>query len=136
MDAPPPDNASLDPPIATDMRVEEDEASADGEDDGEDAKLLYINRTKRAPKRVQKPSPQKRTITIREIDEDKFDQGYDSDGYIGPNWSAVRREGPQLFDDDDDDDDDNKLREERVCGVMNTTAATKNYSLLTVEITS
>ena len=29
MDAPPPDNASLDPPVATDMRVEEDEASAD-----------------------------------------------------------------------------------------------------------
>jgi len=30
MDAPPPDNASLDPPIATDMRVEEDEERADG----------------------------------------------------------------------------------------------------------
>ena len=28
MDAPPPDNASLDPLVATDMQVEEDEASA------------------------------------------------------------------------------------------------------------
>ena len=68
MDAPPPDNASMDPPVATDMRVEEDDASADSEDDGEDAKLLSINRTKRPPKRIKKPSPQKRTITIRELD--------------------------------------------------------------------
>ena len=30
MDAPPPGNASLDPPVATDMQVEEDEAIADG----------------------------------------------------------------------------------------------------------
>ena len=30
MEAPPTDNASMDPPVATDMRVEEDEASADG----------------------------------------------------------------------------------------------------------
>ena len=30
MDAQPPAIASLEPPVATDMRVEEDEASADG----------------------------------------------------------------------------------------------------------
>jgi len=29
MEAPPPDNAYMDPPVATDMRVKEDEASAD-----------------------------------------------------------------------------------------------------------
>ena len=45
MDAPPPDNASLDPPVATNMRGEEEGASGDhdgGEDDGDESgKLLY-----------------------------------------------------------------------------------------------
>ena len=71
--------------------VEEDEASAKENADGEGAGLLYIN-WKKAPKRVEKPSPQKRTITIKELDKDKFDSGYNSDSFIGPNWSAVRRE--------------------------------------------
>ena len=112
MEAAPPDKASMDPPVATDVRVEEDEASADGEDDGEGAKLLYINRTKKAPKRVQKPSPQKRTINIKEIDEDKFDNGYNSNSFIGLNWSAVRKEGPQLYDDDNDNFGFGMFREE------------------------
>ena len=45
MDAPTPDNASLDPPVTTNMRGEEEGASGDhdeGADDGvESDKLLY-----------------------------------------------------------------------------------------------
>ena len=92
-------------------------------------------RRKKIPKRIEAPSPTKRTINIREDHEQKFETGYDSDGEKGPFWNATRLEGPQLSDDeddydDDDDDDDNKLREELVCDVP------KDYSLLTVEITT
>jgi len=40
----PPDNASLDPPVATDMRVEEDEASADGNSSTEGLHKGYFPR--------------------------------------------------------------------------------------------
>ena len=36
--------------------------------------------------------------------EDGFDDGYDSDGEMGPFYSRTDREGPQLFNEDDDDD--------------------------------
>ena len=49
MDAPTPDNASLDPPVATDMRGEEGGASGDhdeGADDGDESGKLLYNVTK------------------------------------------------------------------------------------------
>ena len=46
MEAAPPDKASMDPSVATNVRVEEDEASATENADGEGAGLLYINREK------------------------------------------------------------------------------------------
>ena len=36
--------------------------------------------------------------------EDGFDDGYDSDGEMGPFYNRSDREGPQLFNEDDDDD--------------------------------
>jgi len=87
MDAPPPDNASLDPPVATDMRGEEEGASADhdvGADDGDEiGPLLYNLRKKKIPKRIEAPSPNKRTINIKEYHENQYDEGYDSDGRKG-----------------------------------------------------
>ena len=145
MDAPPPDKASMDPSVATDMQGEEEGASADhdvGADDGDEIDpLLYNVPKKKVPKRIEAPSPQKRTINITEYYEHKFDESYDSDGRKGPFWNATRLEGPQLSDDDDDiDDDNNQLREELVCDVIDTTGIAptsnpKDYSLLTVEIT-
>jgi len=49
MEAPPPDNASMDPPVATDMQGEEEGASADHDvdaDDGDDLGALLYNVTK------------------------------------------------------------------------------------------
>ena len=36
--------------------------------------------------------------------EDGFDDGYDSDGEMGPFYNRTDREGPQQFNEDDDDD--------------------------------
>jgi hypothetical protein len=35
--------------------------------------------------------------------EDAFDEGYDSDGKMGPFYNRTDKEGPQLFNEDDDD---------------------------------
>ena len=36
--------------------------------------------------------------------EDGFDDGYDSNGEMGPFYIRTNKEGPQLFNDDDNDD--------------------------------
>jgi hypothetical protein len=36
--------------------------------------------------------------------EDAFDDGYDSDGEMGPFNNRIDKEGQQLFNEDDDDD--------------------------------
>ena len=112
MDSPPPAKASLEAGEDTDMRGEENEASAIDNDDGRDTSLLYQNQKKR-PKRIEVPSPQKIELSIMEVDEEKHEEGYDSDGFIGPYWGAVRKEGRQLYD-NDDDDDGTAVREELV----------------------
>jgi hypothetical protein len=35
--------------------------------------------------------------------QDKFNDGYDSDGELGPLYNRTDKEGPQLFNEDDDD---------------------------------
>ena len=64
METPPPDKASMDPSVATDVRVEEDEASADGEDDGEGSKLLYINREKKRHQKEYKNQAHRRELLL------------------------------------------------------------------------
>ena len=57
MDPPPPAKASLEVGEDTDMRVDENEASAIDNDEGQDTSLLYeIPKIKR-PKRIEKSSP-------------------------------------------------------------------------------
>ena len=114
MDAPPADNPSLEEEDDGDNRCLGVEASGDHDDDAEGgAECLYNQPKKKPPKRKEAPSPTKRKITIREDQEQRSDEGYDSDGMKGPFWNATRMEGNQLSDDeeDDDDDDNNDLRE-------------------------
>ena len=93
MDAVPRDISSLEAGVATDMRGEEEGPSADldeGADDGnKSVPLLYNVPKKKIPKRVEAPSPKKRTINIREEHEQQYDNGYDSDGEKGPFWNAT-----------------------------------------------
>ena len=113
MDPPSPAKASLEVGEDTDMRGEEHEASAIENDEGRDTSLLYQNQRIKRPKRIEVPSPQKIELSIMEVDEEKHEEGYDSDGFIGPHWGAVRKEGRQLYD-NDDDDDGTAVREELV----------------------
>jgi hypothetical protein len=48
-------------------------------------------------------SPRDKSIKDRKNKEDAFDDGYDSDGKMGPFNNRTNREGPQLYDEDDDD---------------------------------
>ena len=47
-------------------------------------------------------SPHQRNLKSIQDLEERFDEGYDSDGQLGPFWGATTKEGPQLFDNDDD----------------------------------
>ena len=93
MDAVSRDISSLEAGVATDIQGEEEGASADhdeGADDGnESCQLLYNVPKKKIPKRIEAPSPTKRTINIREEHEQQYDTGYDSDGEKGLFWNAT-----------------------------------------------
>ena len=51
----------------------------------------------------EKKSPRARNLQSIEGLGEKFDEGYDSDGQLGPFWGALTKEGQQLFDNDDED---------------------------------
>jgi hypothetical protein len=48
-------------------------------------------------------SPRDRSIKDMKNKEDEFDNGYDSDGEMGPFNNRIDKEGQQLFNEDDDD---------------------------------
>jgi hypothetical protein len=48
-------------------------------------------------------SPRDKSIRDTKNKEDAFDEGYDSDGEMGPFYNRTDKEGPQLFNEDDDD---------------------------------
>ena len=54
--------------------------------------------------KIEKPSPKKRTISIREqrTQTKTINNGCASDVHIGHIWEAVRKEGTQFYDDGDD----------------------------------
>ena len=58
MDPLPPAKASLEVGEDTYMQVEENEASAIDNDEGQDTSLLYQNQRIKRPKRIEVPSPQ------------------------------------------------------------------------------
>jgi hypothetical protein len=49
-------------------------------------------------------SPRDKSIRDMVNKEDAFDEGYDSDGEMGPFNNKIDKEGQQLFNEDDDDD--------------------------------
>ena len=49
-------------------------------------------------------SPKDKSIKDMKNKEDGFDDGYDSNGEMGPFYIRTNKEGPQLFNDDDNDD--------------------------------
>jgi hypothetical protein len=49
-------------------------------------------------------SPRDKSIKDMKNKEDGFDEGYDSDGEMGPFNNVTDKEGQQLFNEDDDDD--------------------------------
>ena len=48
-------------------------------------------------------SPRDKSIKDMKNKEDGFDDGYDSDGEMGPFYIRTNKEGPQLFNEEDDD---------------------------------
>jgi hypothetical protein len=47
--------------------------------------------------------PRDKSIKDMKNKEDTFDEGYNSDGKMGPFYNRTDKEGPQLFNEDDDD---------------------------------
>jgi hypothetical protein len=48
-------------------------------------------------------SPEAKKIAhVIKLNEDQFEQGYDSDGEIGPFFDAIKEEGVQDYDDDEE----------------------------------
>ena len=81
MDAPPADNPSLEEEDDGDNRSLGVEASGDHDDGAEGgAECLYNQPKKKPPERKEAPSPTERKITIREDQEHRSDEEYDSDG--------------------------------------------------------
>jgi hypothetical protein len=52
---------------------------------------------------VPNRSPRDKNIRDMVNKEDAFDEGYDSDGKMGPFYNRTDKEGQQLFNEDDDD---------------------------------
>jgi hypothetical protein len=48
-------------------------------------------------------SPRLKNLSDMEKNDNKFENGYDSDGDDGPFYDVTLREGKQFFDEDDDD---------------------------------
>jgi hypothetical protein len=48
-------------------------------------------------------SPRDKSIKDMKNKEQVFDEGYDSDGQMGPFYNRTDKEGPQLYNEDDDD---------------------------------
>jgi hypothetical protein len=53
-------------------------------------------------------SPRDKSIKDMKNKEDAFDDGYDSDGEMGPFYNRTDKEGPQLFNEEEEDDDDDR----------------------------
>ena len=63
--------ASFEADEGTNIQNEESKASMDKNDDTVDTTLLYQNRPKKSPTRVEKPSPQKLQLLIQEVDKER-----------------------------------------------------------------